>query len=93
MAFSYQQKKAHRSARSGVMLDIIRAQHAPVKEPDALYTSILAFVTTLGLPESDAIWFFRTMQRNQWLWQGIPITNWQETVQRFFNHRFFPSQR
>lgn len=78
------------------MLDLIRLQNAPTSHEeaaDALLTSIKAETSLLGLPESDAVWFYRKMQRDCWKFGGVPVSDWKYTVQRFKLHTFFPSQR
>lgn len=82
-------------AKVRVMRDLIRQQQAPVAESEAsqLYHEIKAEVAKLGLPESDAAWFYKKMQRDQWKFQGIPIEDWRFTVASFHQHNFFPSMR
>lgn len=85
-----------RQAKVRAMLDLIRLQKAPVgpaEDADKLLHEIETEVASLGLPESDAVWFYRKMQRDGWTFSGVPITNWSWTVQNWNRHKFFPSQR
>lgn len=87
---------AARQARARAMLDLIRLQNAPIRPEDAsgaLLKDITVAVTGLGLPESDAVWFYRKMQRDGWRFGGVPVSDWRWTVQNWAGHGFFPSQR
>lgn len=87
---------AVRQARAKAMLELIRLQSAPVGDDEAadkLLAEIEAEVAALGLPESDAVWFYRKMQRDGWKFGGVPITNWRWTVENWAKQKFFPSQR
>jgi hypothetical protein len=87
---------ATRQTRARVMLDLIRLQNAPISQDEAadkLLDDIKAEVAKLGLSESDAVWFYRKMQRDGWKFGGVPITNWRWTVQNWAGHKFLPSQR
>jgi hypothetical protein len=81
--------------KDAVLRDLIRLQHAPVPDSEAslLYAQIKAEVAALGLPESDATWFYHKLNRDQWKFCGVPITDWRATVANWFSHQFFPSQR
>jgi hypothetical protein len=93
MPISYERRAKLRRSRRQVLLDLIRAQQAPIQEPLALYAAVLAEVGKLGLPESDAIWFYQKMQRDGWRISGIPILDWKQTIQSFHQHQHFLSQR
>lgn len=82
-------------ARDRVMRDLIRQQNAPVPENEVtqLYLEINAEIARLGLPESDAAWFYKKMQRDGWKLEGIPIDNWRFTVASMHRHKYFLSQR
>jgi hypothetical protein len=81
-------------SKKRAILDLLAADFAPIKDPDELYNKIHTFVIgELGLPESDALWFYRTMQKRQWNWEGIPITDLERTCRVFKDTKFFPSLR
>lgn len=80
-------------SRSVVMKEWVRAQAAPLKYPDAMYQAVHDSVTALGLPETDALWFYQQMQRDGWKFCGVPVTDAQDLIQNFSRARHFPSQR
>ncbi len=82
-------------ARDRAIRDLVRLQHAPVKDGEAtrLHHDIKAEVAKFGLPDSDADWFYHKMQRDAWRFCGIPITDWRATIENWHGHQFFPSQR
>lgn len=85
-----------RQAKAKAMQDLIELQKAPISQDESADTrlhDILVEAADLGLPESDAVWFYRKMQRDGWKFGGVPLTNWRWTLSNFAAHRFFPSQR
>jgi hypothetical protein len=75
------------------MKEWVRAQAAPVKDPDVMYQAVHDSVTALGLPETDAIWFYQQMQRDGWKFCGVPVLDPRDLVQNFYQAKHFLSQR
>lgn len=80
-------------ARQQIMRDLIRSQANQVDNPTERYQEVLAELAKIGLPETDAIWFYNKMQRDGWSFGGVKILDWEATVASFNKHKFFPSQR
>lgn len=82
-------------ARDQAILDLVRLQHAPVPPEQAtkLYGEIKEAVAKLGLPESDADWFYHKMNRDAWHFMGVKILDWRQTVVSWHQCKFFPSLR
>lgn len=82
-------------AKRRVILDLVRAQFAPVKDGDGnkLFQAIKAEVARLGLPDTDANWFYNRNQREQWVFNGFKIHDPIATINNWHENKFFPSQR
>lgn len=50
-------------------------------------------ILRLGLPESDAVWFYERMERERWMFAGVPVLDAGVAIAVFFQSKFFPSQR
>jgi len=86
-------RNAIRKSRVAAMKEWVRAESAPIKDPDVLFHCIASAVMALGLPESDAIWFYKQMQRDGWKFCGVPVLDPQDLVQNFYQAKHFLSQR
>ena len=87
------QRQKRRLSRQRVIKDLVRGQVAGIPDPLGRKTLIEVRALELGLPASDAEWFFNTMQRQGWRFSGIPITDWEQTMESFYRNEYFPSQR
>ena len=47
----------------------------------------------IGLPESDAIWFFNKCEGNGWTNGGRPIVSWANTITSWKAGEYMPSQK
>jgi hypothetical protein len=54
---------------------------------------VIKFCRDIGLPESDASWFFYKCEGNGWINGGKPIKNWRATIRAWQSAGYMPSQK
>ncbi len=60
---------------------------------DEILRKVQDFSGGLGLPESDARWFFHKCEANGWTNGGQPIRDWKQTIRSWFAAGYMPSQK
>lgn len=63
------------------------------EDEDEILRKVIDFTEELGLPESDARWFFHKCQANGWTNGGREIKSWQDTIRSWKHGGYLPSQR
>lgn len=54
---------------------------------------VKAFIKELGLPETDAVWFFHKCEGNGWTNGGKKIKDWRATIRAWRAAQYMPSQK
>lgn len=65
----------------------------PTKKSKGTLDEVLAFCESIGLPATDAEWFFEKCEGNGWKNGGKPILNWQATIRAWKLSHYLPSQK
>jgi len=68
------------------------AKPKPIKNRGTL-EEVRAYCASLGLPQSDADWFFNKCEGNGWKNGGEPIQVWRSTISAWKLAGYMPSQR
>jgi hypothetical protein len=63
------------------------------KEKKPSVEEVKLYVAKLGLPESDAVWFWHKCEGNGWTNGGKKIKSWQHTISSWNVAGYMPSQK
>lgn len=79
--------------RSRADVAIRVARHRETEKPRPTIEEVKAHCLKLGLPESDAEWFFHKCEGNGWTNDGKPIRSWTSTISSWKAAGYMASQK
>lgn len=84
---------SRKRADAGSKAKAKRQQMPEGEGEDEILQNVINFTAEIGLPESDARWFFHKCQGNGWTNGGREIKDWKQTIRSWQAGGYMPSQK